>query len=116
VTIGAYKGKEGACWDQKQAVIYRGPFREVQDDDGHILRRGVRVAVCEKTFGIYSREPYRSYFDFVEPLHTRPPGEAPPFPCSGGMLVRDPRETKGQDHRLTTESTKSTCGTNGACC
>ena len=33
-------------------LIYRGPFREVVDDDGHVLRRGVRTAVCEKTFGL----------------------------------------------------------------
>ncbi|MEP6865926.1 MAG: methyltransferase domain-containing protein, partial [Deltaproteobacteria bacterium] len=59
VTVAAYKGKEGACLDQKHAVIYRGPWRQVQDDDGHVLRRGVRTAVCEKTFGIYAREPYR---------------------------------------------------------
>ena len=116
VTVVAYKGKEGDCWEQKQAVIYRGPFKEVRDDDGHILRRGVRVAVCEKTFGIYSREPYRSHFDFVEPLHKPALENASPFPCAGGMLIRDPRETKGQEHRLTTEATPSSCGPNGGCC
>src|SRR5205807_1329924 len=29
VTVAAYKGKEGACWDHKQAVIYKGPFKKV---------------------------------------------------------------------------------------
>jgi SAM-dependent methyltransferase len=115
ITVVAYKGKEGPCCDQKQAVIYRGPFKEVRDDDGHVLRRGVRVAVCEKTFGIYSREPYRQHFDFVEPLVKPPLEEAAPFPCSKGMLVRDPRETKGQDYRLTTEA-QPCCAPNEECC
>ena len=48
VTVRAFKGKEGACRDRKQAVIYRGPWKSVVDDDGHVLRRGVRTAVCEK--------------------------------------------------------------------
>jgi hypothetical protein len=50
------------------AVIYQGPFKEVTDDDGHTLRRGIRTAVCEKTFGIYSLDPYADCFKFVEPL------------------------------------------------
>lgn len=121
VTVVAYKGKEGACWDRKQAVIYRGPFRQVEDDDGHVLRRGVRVAVCEKTFHIYSRHPYRSHFDFVEPRVPVEPHDVRPFPCAKGMLVRHPRETKGEDYRLTTEATEACCsgngnGPKGACC
>jgi SAM-dependent methyltransferase len=44
VTVVAYKGKEGPCLDQKHAVVYRGPFRHVEDDDGHILKRGIRAA------------------------------------------------------------------------
>src|SRR5439155_14620505 len=60
LTVVAHKGKEGPCWDQKHAVVYRGPFRQVEDDDGHVLRRGVRTAVCEKTFQIYAAEPYRA--------------------------------------------------------
>jgi SAM-dependent methyltransferase len=37
ITVIAYKGKEGPCFDQKHAVIYRGPFRQAVDDDGHTL-------------------------------------------------------------------------------
>src|SRR5438874_821383 len=29
VTIEAFKGKQGECFERNQAVIYRGPFREV---------------------------------------------------------------------------------------
>jgi ubiquinone/menaquinone biosynthesis C-methylase UbiE len=116
LTVAAYKGKEGPCQDHKQAVIYKGPFRQVVDDDGHVLQRGIRVAVCEKTFGIYSREPYASHFDLVEPLTRVSANGAQPFPCAGGMLVRDPRETKGQDYTLTTEAAPSVCDPKGGCC
>ena len=84
VTVAAYKGKEGPCLDQKHAVIYRGPFREVADDDGHLLRRGERSAVCEKTYRLLSREPYREHFDLVGPHDPVPLDQAPPFPCGEG--------------------------------
>lgn len=113
VTVVAYKGKEGPCFDRKQAVIYRGPFREVRDDDGHVLRRGVRTAVCEKTFRILSREPYRSHVEPIEPRVPVSPEEAPPFPCAKGALVRDPRETKGADYLATTGAV---CSSAGGCC
>ena len=120
VTIVAYKGKEGPCIDQKHAVVYRGPFREAIDDDGHVLRRGVRTAVCEKTFGIFSQDPYRSHVELIPPRVLVPLEEAPPFPCGKGALRRDPRETKGADYQATTEAAPATCspsnGKNGGCC
>jgi arsenite methyltransferase len=120
VTVAAYKGKEGPCWDQKHAVVYRGPFREVEDDDGHVLRRGVRTAVCEKTFRLYSQEPYRAHLELVPPRVLIPLEDAPAFPCTGGALQRHPRETKGQDYRATTEVAGNGCAPNGAksgsCC
>jgi arsenite methyltransferase len=120
MTVAAYKGKQGPCWDQQQAVIYKGPFQQVQDDDGHILKRGLRVAVCEKTFALYSREPYCSHFELIEP-RTKPALEdAPAFPCTQGMLLRDPRATKGADYRLTTDADATPCCTDGnganGCC
>lgn len=115
VTVVAYKGKEGPCLDQKHAVVYRGPFREVTDDDGHVLRRGVRTAVCEKTFRIFSGEPYRAHVELVPPRVPVPLEEAPPFPCAAGALRRDPRETKGDGYRITTEAGPA-CGTGGTGC
>jgi SAM-dependent methyltransferase len=50
LTVVAYKGKQGPCLERKQAVIYRGPWLKVIDDDGHVLERGKRMAVCDKTF------------------------------------------------------------------
>jgi arsenite methyltransferase len=119
VTVAAYKGKEGPCWDQKHAVIYRGPFRQVEDDDGHVIKRGIRTAVCEKTYHLYSQEPYRSQFELVPPRVLVPLEEARPFPCAHGFLRREPRETKGADYRLTTEVCDSACtpgNGNGNCC
>ncbi len=117
-TVAAYKGKEGPCWDQKHAVVYRGPFRQVEDDEGHVLKRGIRTAVCEKTYGIYSQDPYRSHFELVPPRVLITLQQAPPFPCAHGTLRRDPKETKGEDYRVTTEA--RTCGTGdnskGGCC
>ena len=103
LTIQAFKGKEGPCFERNQAVIYRGPFKEVLDDDHHRMERGRRYAVCDKTFQLYQREPYRQHFDFVEPLEQVPSDEAEPFDCSG-MRLRHPRETKGQDYDATTEA------------
>jgi arsenite methyltransferase len=119
MTVAAYKGKEGPCLDQKHAVVYRGPFRLVEDDDGHVLHRGVRTAVCEKTFRILSQEPYRASFEPVPPRALVPIENAPPFPCGGGVKLRDPRETKGADYRATTEARANRCGPkngNGGCC
>ncbi len=112
ITVAAWKGKEGPCWDQKHAVVYRGPFRQVEDDDGHVLRRGVRTAVCGKTFDIYSQEPYLSHLELVPPREAVPIEDASPFPCSGGALRRDPRETKGPGDHVTTAPPAS-CGPRG---
>jgi SAM-dependent methyltransferase len=118
VTVAAYKGKEGPCLDQKHAVVYRGPFKKVEDDDGHVLRRGIRTAVCEKTYRIYSQDPYRTHFERVPPRVLVPLEEAPPFPCGHGTLKRDPKETKGEDYRVTTEPGPCCTGdeSEGGCC
>jgi hypothetical protein len=115
LTVVVYKGKEGPCFDRKQAAIYRGPFREAVDDDGHRFRRGARTAVCEKTFRILSSEPYRAHFDLVEPLVPVPPEEASPFPCGKGAVLRDPRETKGAGYAVTTAA-DAACSPDGGCC
>lgn len=109
LTVAAYKGKQGECWEHKQAVVYKGPFRQVVDDDGHVLRRGVRVAVCEKTFNIYSKPPYRDSFSLVPPLVPVSKEDAKPFPCASGTLLRNPRETKGEAYSLTTEAPVDCC-------
>lgn len=113
VTVAAFKGKQGPCFERNQAVIYKGPWRKVIDDDGHTLERGQRMAVCDKTFQLYQREPYREQFFFVEPLQEIPPEQAKPFDCRGSAKRR-PRETKGLDYDTTTDASRC-CGVNGCC-
>ncbi len=115
MTVEAFKGKQGACFDHNQAVIYKGPFRKVLDDDGHALERGRRYAVCDKTFRLYQREPYRGSFEFIEPLTPVAPQDAPPFDCSG-MRLRHPRETKGQDYNATTAAASCNGADGSDCC
>ncbi|MEY2509152.1 MAG: arsenite methyltransferase [Verrucomicrobiota bacterium] len=112
VTIEAFKGKQGPCVERNQAVIYRGPFREVLDDDNHRMERGRRYAVCDKTYNIYRKAPYAGSFEFVEPLNPIPVEEAKPFDCSRTSL-RHPQETKGQDYKVTTDA--SQCCDGGTC-
>jgi len=114
LTVEAFKGKEGACWERNQAVIYKGPFKEVLDDDHHRMERGRRYAVCDKTYNLYRQEPYRDSFEFVEPLEEIPLEEAQPFDCSRTPL-RQPKETKGRDYDLTSEAAESCCGPEGCC-
>ncbi len=113
VTVEAFKGKQGECWELNQAVIYRGPFREVLDDDGHRLRRGERVAVCDKTFNLYRKAPYAGHFESIEPREPVKPEEAKPFTCAPAQL-RHPHETKGVGPGAAAAS--SQCRDGGACC
>lgn len=115
VTIQAWKGKQGPCFERNQAVIYNGPFKKVLDDDGHALERGKRYAVCDKTFTLYQQAPYRDHFAFVEPLTEIPVEEAKPFDCSG-TRERHPKETKGQDYNATTEAAQCRTGGDGSSC
>ena len=107
-------GKEGICLERNQAVVYKGPFKEVLDDDDHRMERGKRYAVCEKTYRLYSQEPYAGLFEFIDPRDEIPLEGAEPFDCSRTVL-RHPRETKGEDYDLTSEVTEPCCGPDGCC-
>lgn len=113
VTVTASKGKEGACWERNQAVIYKGPWREVEDDDRHLLRRGVRTAVCDKTYQIFSEAPYREDLILVPPRKNILLSKAKPFDCSR-TPERDPRETKGVRYKKTTAAAP-VCAEGGCC-
>ena len=113
VTVTARKGKEGPCFEANQAVIYRGPWKQVEDDDGHVLRRGERAAVCAKTFGILTSEPYADQIIPVPPHSEIPEAERAVFDCSR-TASRHPRESKGLDYDITTE--ESDCCAPGSSC
>jgi SAM-dependent methyltransferase len=112
VTVEAFKGKQGPCFERNQAVIYRGPFKEVLDDDNHRMERGHRYAVCDKTYHLYKKARLTEFFEFVDPLADLPLTAAKPFDCSRTSL-RHPKETKGQEYKVTTEA--SSCCDGGSC-
>ena len=116
LTVRAYKGKEGPCLDHHQAVIYQGPWKTVEDDDGHVLRRGERMAVCKKNFQIYTRPPYQNQIAAIEPATPLTENEAIPFNCREGS-VRSPGETKASTSPLplTTLPGDECCGPDECC-
>ena len=116
VTIRAYKGKEGECLERKQAVVYKGPWKQVQDDDGHIYCRGERMAVCDKTYHILTdaHSPYQKDMIAIAPYENIPLEEAEIFNCKN-KAIRHPKETKGSEYNLTDTSTDDCCPS-GECC
>jgi len=114
ITVTAYKGKEGPCIERNQAVIYRGPWKQVVDDDGHTLERGARMAVCEKTFKLYAQAPYTGQFILVPPREEIAVENAGPFDCARDHKRR-PRETKGFEYKVT-KASGGACGPASSCC
>jgi arsenite methyltransferase len=114
VTVTAYKGKEGPCIERNQAVIYRGPWKQVVDDDGHTLERGARMAVCGKTFKLYAQPPYAGQFISVPPREEVAQENAGVFDCARDHK-RHPRETKGVEFKIT-QLSEAVCGPGSNCC
>ncbi len=114
VTLQAFKGKQGDCFDRNQAVIYKGPFKKVLDDDGHAMERGLRYAVCDKTYNLYRKPPYAAFFEFIDPREPVADEDAKPYDCEKGRL-RHPRETKGEDYDATTAASQC-CDAGADCC
>jgi len=117
LTIRAFKGKDGPCLERNQAVIYKGPWKSVRDDDGHTLHRGKRIAVCDKTFRILTRPdgPYAGDVLAVPPTTEVPLDAAKLFDCKGST-IRDPRQTKGSQYRETRLGSDSACCEGNGCC
>ena len=114
VAVEAWKGKQGPCFERNQAVIYKGPFKQVLDDDQHRLTRGRRQAVCAKTFQLYKKAPYREHFEVIEPLTPVPAEEALLYDGDRPAL-RHPPEPKGQEYDAT-GAASACCGSDGGCC
>ncbi len=102
VTLTGTKGKGGPCLEANEAVIYRGPWKQVVDDDGHTLVRGERTAVCAKTYEIFNKAPYADHIIAVPPRAGVPEEAQREFDCRRSH-TRQPRETKGEDYRETRE-------------
>ncbi len=114
ITVEAFTGTAGPCWERNQAIIYRGPWKQVTDDDGHTLERGVPMAVCDKTYGLYQQEPYTQDVVPVPPRTSVPPGDAAPFACDGDRR-RSPKDTKGAGYTETRLSDTSACCGDAGC-
>lgn len=114
VTLLAYKPFSDVCLERNQAVIYKGPFESVQDEQGHVYPRGVRMAVCDRTFRALTLPPYADQFIPVEPIKAVPEADAQLFDCNVNR-PRDPRETKGQQYNLTIATGEDCCGGDSCC-
>ncbi len=115
MTVIAWKGKDGPCLDRNQAVVYKGPFRRVEDDDGHMFVRGQRMAVCEKLTRLIQQSPYNGMFEIIEPLDEIPLDAASPYDCRR-LKIRDPKETKGLGFNATITDTSVCCDSDEPCC
>ena len=96
VTLTATRQVMEECLDYGHAVIYKGPFSEVSDDDGHVFPRGERMAVCEHTFRLLTEGPYREQFIGIAPAQL---GE-PRTWCAPAGTRRPATETRGGSHRV----------------
>ncbi len=114
LTVEAFVGKDGPCLERRQAVVYKGPWRSVTDDDGHTLRRGERMAVCDKTFQLYTRAPYADSIVPIPPHAEVPYAEAGAFDCREDGR-RDPRETKLGGPAPASDD-GACCSPGGKCC
>ncbi|MGR9086961.1 MAG: methyltransferase domain-containing protein [Gammaproteobacteria bacterium] len=105
VTITAVKPRNEPCLDKGHAVIYRGPYAQVSDDEGHVYYRGRRMAVCERSYRLLTGDAYGDDFIGIAPLADRPGN---PW-CAPAGTLRSPAETKGAEH-------KNKCISSGGCC
>lgn len=105
VTLTARKGLGSECIDKGHAVIYRGPFVSVTDDEDHVFIRGERMAVCERSFQMLTQGAYAADFIGIAPAV-----QPEPVPwCAPPGTKRTPAQTKGASHRQGD-------GKSGKCC
>ena len=105
VTITAVKPTGTDCIDKGHAVIYRGPFSEVYDDEGHVFYRGQRMAVCERNFKMLTSNTYANDFIGISPAEEQ---EGKAWCCAVGA-IRSTTETKGGVHQDNSNSDTSCC-------
>jgi len=106
VTLTAHKNDQGPCLDYGHAVIYRGPYSAINDDEGHVFYRGERMAVCERTYKLLTEGPYQDDFIGITPAERKEPVTW----CAPSGTKRPAAETKGGVHNA------ACCGEPGSCC
>jgi len=103
VTLTAVKPDSRDPMDHGHAVIYRGPYTHVVDEQGRVYFRGERMAVSDVQFQRLSQDPYAGDFITIEP----PAGIVPTAWCAGAAPRRPASETK---------SGKQQSKDSGGCC
>lgn len=106
VTLTAVKPAGGPALDQGHAVIYRGPYAEVRDEQGQVFPRGARIAVSEGGYRLLTEGAYgRDFIGIV------PDAEIEPVAFGAQPGTRRPAaETKGARHQAEKDSSGSCCG------
>ncbi|MGR9072456.1 MAG: methyltransferase domain-containing protein [Gammaproteobacteria bacterium] len=105
VTITAVKPENEPCLDKGHAVIYRGPYSEVYDDEGHVYPRGKRIATCERSYRLLTGDVYKDDFIGIAPATLKEPKSW----CAPPGTVRPASETKGAQHVDKTQSGDCCC-------
>jgi ubiquinone/menaquinone biosynthesis C-methylase UbiE len=104
VTITAQKPQAEPCIDKGHAVIYRGPFAKVYDDEGHVYLRGQRMAVCERNFKLLTGSVFGDDFIGIAPAVE---SDGKVWDCKPGT-IRTAAESKGGIHQ-------NNCCSNSCC-
>jgi len=110
VTITATKPQNEPCLDVGHAVIYRGPYSEVYDDEGHVYPRGQRIATCARSFDLMTQGVYGDDFIGITPKILK---EATSW-CAPAGTLRPAAETKGGSHSGTDSG--ECCSDESNCC
>ena len=105
VTVTAVKPEGRECLDVGHAVIYRGPYAEVRDEEGHIFPRGERIAVCARTHRALTQGVHKDSFISITPAVLKEPQAW----CAPHGTRRPASVTKGAVF-------ESACGTGSGCC
>jgi|TARA_Y100000310_G_scaffold331425_1_gene404972 SAM-dependent methyltransferase len=111
VVLMAVKPSASDCMDTGQSVIYKGPYSQVEDDEGHVFPRGERMAVCERTFTFLTEGPHQSDFIGINPKTPKP---AVNF-CVPAGTVRPVRETRGGSQIVSGSETCCAPGDSDCC-
>ncbi len=119
MTIRAWKLEQGPCLERRQAIVYRGPWKSVVDDDGHRFERGKRMAVCDKTYRLLTdpAAPYAEQVIGIESAESIPLEQAPLFDCEKTRYRPASETKKGDTHEGTRTNVAPTscCGETGCC-
>lgn len=106
MTILAWKGSPEPELDKNQAVIYKGPWKQVSDEEGRVFPRGKRMAVSDRVFETMTVEPYKDHMIAIEPH--MPVKEDVAFACCG-TKERPAKETKSGVKPVTTDPDQGSC-------